>query len=58
MNATQTTVFHRVYYTDRAGNVRTAEQPTRAALIRWCEAHMDDIPEVLRTVKVTRRAKG
>lgn len=53
-----TTIFHRVYYTDRAGNVRTAEQPTRAALIRWCEAHMDDIPEVLRIVKVTRRAKG
>lgn len=58
MNATHTTIFWRVYFTNRAGDMRRAEQPTRAALIRWCEVHMDDIPEVLRIVRVTRRAKG
>jgi hypothetical protein len=55
MNANATKVFWRVYFSNRAGDERTAERPTRFGMYRWIEAHEDDMREVVRVVKVTRR---
>lgn len=55
MSTNATKVFWRIYFTNPAGDACTAEQPTRDAAHRWIEAHENDMREVVRVAKVTRR---